>query len=207
MGGIIAATAGQKVSTLLVGKTSGTRWAFYMPGKLCPYLALAQKTYKYESAILQVIAMVSMLVTYRPPPTPNPLNRTLSSRMLDFDKSGSALLTAALVPLLVGLTWFVALHFSLKMSLTSPRNRGGGAYPWKSAHAIAPTVIGCVLFIVLILHQTLYKKDGLFNARMFAHRNFALSLLCIFTEGVVSVLSSLRNDGRKANNTQVLLCV
>lgn len=51
-------------------------------------------------------------------------------------------------------------------------------------HAIAPTVVGAVLLVVFVLHQTFINKTGLCHHGMFVHRNFALSVTGNFVEGV-----------------------
>ncbi|KAL8290598.1 hypothetical protein RQP46_002856 [Phenoliferia psychrophenolica] len=150
LGGILGATASQKIGSYQkFGGIEGWRASFAFAAGGCFF------------------AVALLVVFYNPPKTPNPENRTYTSRWLDFDVVGTCLLTAAITPLTIGLTW------------------GGGAYPWKSVHAIAPTAIGAVLLVVFGLHQTFIKKDGLFHHGQFkGNRNFALSVTGNFVEGI-----------------------
>lgn len=83
----------------------------------------------------QVLTLASILVAYHPPPRPNPENHTLTQKLFDFDVAGTVLLTIALTPFLVAITW------------------GGSTHPWNSVPVIAPMVVGLVFAIVFGLHQ------------------------------------------------------
>lgn len=149
VGGILGASAGQKISTHAdFAGSAGWRATFYFGSGIAAF------------------SVLMLIIFYHPAPTPNPENRSYTARWLDFDLGGTAILTAAITPLTIGLTW------------------GGGAYPWKSAHAIVPTVVGAVLLVVFGLHQTYIKKDGLFHHQQFKNRNFALSITAQFVEGI-----------------------
>lgn len=119
---------------------------------------------------LYVISLVLVGLFYRPPPFPNPKDSSVSERLLDFDFVGSVLFTGAIVPLMMGLVW-----------------GGGGAKPWSSAAVVATLVTGCVFLVLIAVHQTIFKKDGLFNHRLFSNRNFALCLAGLFVEGMVYI--------------------
>lgn len=110
---------------------------------------------------------VLVVFCYHPPLPPNPENRSLVVRIMDFDAAGTLLLAFALVPLLVGLI------------------SGGNTAPWSSPKVIAPLVVGCVFFVLFGLHQRFFKKDGLLHHGMFVSRNAGLCLFAIAVEGFV----------------------
>lgn len=83
-------------------------------------------------------------------------------------------------------------------------------------HAIAPTVVGAVLLVVFVLHQTFINKTSLCHHGMFVHRNFALSVTGNFVEGVRTTHSdwlSVLSDHRVPSSlllplpADILLCV
>ncbi|KAL8279865.1 hypothetical protein RQP46_007715 [Phenoliferia psychrophenolica] len=84
----------------------------------------------------------------------------------DIDMVGTALQLGFAVPFIIGLVW------------------GGNAYPWASAHCIGTLAVGGASLIALIVHQVWFKKDGLFHHELFECRNFAISALGLFIEGI-----------------------
>ncbi|KAL8279417.1 hypothetical protein RQP46_008229 [Phenoliferia psychrophenolica] len=85
----------------------------------------------------------------------------------DIDWVGTILQIAFATPFLIGLQW------------------GGNAYPWASVHCIATMSVGGASLIALIVHQVFFKKDGLFNHELFACRNFTISFIGLFVEGII----------------------
>lgn len=58
-------------------------------------------------------------------------------------------------------------------------------YPWSDPHVSAPFAIGLALAIALCVYEYRFKTDGMFHHGLFKrNRNFAISLLCIFCEGI-----------------------
>lgn len=58
-------------------------------------------------------------------------------------------------------------------------------YPWSDPHVSAPFAIGLALAIALCVYEYKFKTDGMFHHGLFKrNRNFAISLLCIFCEGI-----------------------
>jgi hypothetical protein len=105
----------------------------------------------YVAAIFAFCSATALAILYNPPPTPNPAGRSYLDRWLDFDRIGTLLFIAGVTPLLLGLTW-----------------GGGGAYPWSSAHGIAPTVVGGVMLLVFVAYEAFIKKDGLAHHGLFS---------------------------------------
>lgn len=116
---------------------------------------------------LCAVAFFPIFFLYNPPPVPNPLNRSLTVRLLDFDIVGTLLFAGGLVPILMALVW------------------GGAKYTWSSPHCIASLVVGCVVLVLLGVHQSWIKKDGLLHHDLFRNRNFFICLFALFAEGVV----------------------
>ncbi|KAL8280719.1 hypothetical protein RQP46_006723 [Phenoliferia psychrophenolica] len=85
----------------------------------------------------------------------------------DIDVVGTALQTGFAIPFLIGLNW------------------GGSAYEWSSPQCLATLSIGGASFIGLIIHQVFIKKDGLFHHDLFECRNFAISWIGLFIEGII----------------------
>lgn len=58
-------------------------------------------------------------------------------------------------------------------------------YSWRDPLVSAPFAIGLVLAIALGIYEYRFKKDGMFHHGLFkGDRNFAISLICIFSEGI-----------------------
>lgn len=68
--------------------------------------------------------------------------------------------------------------FCLGLSFLSP-------YTWRDARVSAPFAIGLVLAIALGVYEGRFKTDGMFHHGLFQRdRNFAIALICIFSEGI-----------------------
>lgn len=89
-----------------------------------------------------------------------------SEKLARLDWIGYALLTAGLVLFCIGLSW-----------TENP-------YKWSDPHPSATAGVGLVLMIALFVYETFFKKDGMFHHGLFAQRNFAIALMCVFCEGV-----------------------
>ena len=137
----------------------------------------------YISAAFQLLGTIMLLAFYRPlylDIEEPPYLQRIKSRI---DWVGNVLWICAFISLMFGLI------------------SGGNLYPWDSAAVIASLCVGFGLGLVLAAHQLWIKKDGIFQSvfnsdmifhlnlshSLFEHRNFALSILAIFIEGVVYV--------------------
>lgn len=106
----------------------------------------------YSLVICWAAVGLLMLVFYSPPLRETELTR----RRPSLDYVGYALLAAATVLFLIGLTW------------------GGVTYPWKSGHVLGPLVAGVCLFAIFGGWEWKGKLDGLLHHELFQDRNFAL---------------------------------
>jgi hypothetical protein len=115
---------------------------------------------------LRLSAIICALL-YNPPLRPLQKSLTQKQKLRQLDWVGYALLTIGIVLFSMGLVW------------------SDNPYSWRNAHILAPFVIGTVLLIGLGVHQTFFKRDGMFHHGLFKKdRNFAISLICIFIEGM-----------------------
>ncbi|KZO91463.1 MFS general substrate transporter [Calocera viscosa TUFC12733] len=124
----------------------------------------------FFAAALFIFSGIVIGLLYFPVPAANPQGLSVLQRVLNADLVGSALVGCSMIPLLMGLIW------------------GGTTYPWNSAAVISCLVIGCAFLVILGLHQYFIEKDGLFARAMFQHRNYALTLIGTFVEGLVYLI-------------------
>lgn len=118
-----------------------------------------------DSALLGTSAIVCALF-YNPPPTPFQNSLSQREKLERLDWTGSALLALGFILFSMALTW-----------INNP-------YPPDDVHCLAPMILGILLIIALVIHQAAFKKDGLFHYHLFRNRNFAISSICIFGEGM-----------------------
>ncbi|KIW07205.1 uncharacterized protein PV09_02070 [Verruconis gallopava] len=103
-------------------------------------------------------------------PPPMPLQKTLSAseKFRRLDWVAYFLLAAGLALLCMGLSW-----------AESP-------YPWSNAHVVACIVVGGMLILALVVHQTFFQKHGLLDHDLFKKdRNFAIAIGCFFLDGMI----------------------
>lgn len=106
------------------------------------------------------------IFAYRPPQ--RELQKLpFAEKMAKLDFVGYALLASGLVLFCLGLSY------------------SQNPYPWSDPHVCAPFAIGLALAIALCVYEYKFKTDGMFHHELFKrNRNFAISLLCIFCEGI-----------------------
>ena len=92
---------------------------------------------------------------------------TLGQIFSSLDYVGILTLSGSLASLILGLTW------------------GGTTHPWKSAPVISTLVCGCVGLLALGLYESFVKKNGLFDHRLFANRNFPILLFVCTIDGML----------------------
>lgn len=65
-------------------------------------------------------------------------------------------------------------------------------YGWKNAHAIAPTVVGLVIIlIVLPVYELFGVKNALFDRQLFRDRTFIMINIISFVEGFALLTSNV----------------
>ncbi|KAB8201197.1 hypothetical protein BDV34DRAFT_229554 [Aspergillus parasiticus] len=57
-------------------------------------------------------------------------------------------------------------------------------YTWRSLNVLGPFIVGVVAMILFIVYEWRFKKDGMLHYDLWHNRNFAVSLLVIFVEGL-----------------------
>lgn len=126
------------------------------------------RNYWYIVAALLGASAITIAVLYRPPPRPLQTSLTFKEKIARLDWVAYALLAAGLTLFTMGLSW------------------GENPFAWTDAHVLAPLVLGGLIFVALIVHQTFLKKDGLIHHDLFKKdRNFALALGCFFADGMI----------------------
>lgn len=125
--------------------------------------------YFYITMAFYIASVLLTVVAYNPPETER--QREFGGRTLDklkmLDWIGYFFLASGLVLFCMGLSW-----------TQNP-------YPWTDAHVSATFAVGLVLALCLVGYETFLKKDGMFHHGLFnGNRNFAISLFCVFAEGV-----------------------
>lgn len=126
------------------------------------------RNYWYIIAALCGVSAVTLAVLYRPLPRPLQKTLTFGEKIGRLDWVAYGLLASGLTLFTMGLSW------------------GNNPFGWRNAHVLAPLVLGGVLFMALIAHQTFVKKDGLVHHDLFKKdRNFALALGCFFADGMI----------------------
>ena len=93
---------------------------------------------------------------------------TTGQKLGRLDWIGYTLLALSLTLICMGLSW-----------AESP-------YPWRDAHVVATIVVGGVLLIALVVHQTFFQKHGLLDHDLFKKdRNFAISIAAFCLDGMI----------------------
>lgn len=126
------------------------------------------RNYWYIVTALLGASAIIIGVLYNPPPRPLQKSLTLKEKLGRLDWVAYILLAIGLTLFTIGLSW------------------GDNPYSWSNAHVLAPLVVGACFIIVLIVHQTFLKKDGLIHHELFKNdRNFAVALGCFFADGMI----------------------
>jgi MFS family permease len=123
--------------------------------------------YFYMTMAWFAISAVITALVYNPPETEKMRSFTTSEKLAKLDWIGYFLLSVGLVLFCVGLSY------------------SQNPYPWSDPHVSATFAVGMAGAIALVVYETYFKKDGMFHHGLFSRdRNFAISVVCIFAEGV-----------------------
>ncbi|KAJ9612062.1 hypothetical protein H2200_003657 [Cladophialophora chaetospira] len=141
----------------------------------CPSVLWGQLIAYYSSwrflclfaGLWALLGFLGVLFFYFPPPRPNSRGLTKKEIIGEIDFVGGFLSIAGMIVFLAGLQW------------------GGYQYPWKSAHVIAPLIIGAILLLVLFpIWEIKFAKFPMFPSRMKVEaRTLTLTLLITAISG------------------------
>ena len=123
------------------------------------------RTFSYISAGIYAASAISCAVLYHPPPRETQFGST-RHKLGQLDWVGYALLVTGIVLFSLGLSW------------------ANNPYPWDNGHVLGPFLVGCFFLGLTGIYEWKFKKDGLFHHDLFRNRNFPISLVCIFIEGM-----------------------
>lgn len=124
----------------------------FCPSVLYGQLIAQHSNWRWCCLFAGIWALMGFLCTaffYFPPPRPAHLGRTNKQILAEIDFVGGFLSISGMITFLAGLQW------------------GGYQYPWKSAHVIAPLVIGfLLLFVIFPIWEIKFAKFPMFPSRM-----------------------------------------
>lgn len=144
----------------------GALIALYVGGAMCKDIPEGFRHYWYLSAAVFFVVGAILAIMYKPP-TRELQYLSTRDKIRRFDLPGVFLLVIALLGICLGLGW------------------SQNPFGWDNAHTLAPFLIGVVGIICMIVYYTWFRKDGLIHHGLFrGSRNFVLTLICIFCEGV-----------------------
>lgn len=120
----------------------------------------------YVVAAVYAVGTAGVFFGYNPPP--RELERSLrpGEKMRQLDWLGYAMFTTGITLFCVALQW------------------SNNPYSWDDAHVLAPFVISVLVLVMLGVHQSKFRTDGLFHHRLFSDRNFVVSVTSMFVEGL-----------------------
>ncbi|KAK3328580.1 major facilitator superfamily domain-containing protein [Cercophora scortea] len=124
------------------------------------------RNFWYVGTGLFFLASVLCALLYHPLPTERETSFTVGEKLAKLDWVGYALLTFGIVLFCVGLSW------------------SDNPFPWSDPHTSATFAVGMLMIVLLAVYETFFKKDGMFHHGLFKNRNFAITLVCLFCEGV-----------------------
>ncbi|KAK7751976.1 hypothetical protein SLS62_006119 [Diatrype stigma] len=123
--------------------------------------------YFYITMAIYFAAAAICFFAYNPPQTELQHRLGFGEKLAKLDWIGYALLASGLV------LFCVALSF-----INNPFDFG-------EPHVAATFAVGLSLALALVAYETFWKKDGMFHHGLFTgNRNFAVSLFCVFSEGI-----------------------
>jgi MFS family permease len=132
------------------------------------------RIYWYVVAGLFFFSIAGVAVCYNPPPRQLESSLSTKQKLASLDWVGAFLLTGGLTTMAMALQW------------------SDNPYKWGDAapHVIAPFVVAVVLLVLFGVYEWKIKKDGLLHHSLFGDRNFVISLITIFTEGLAYFTSN-----------------
>ncbi|KAK5047456.1 hypothetical protein LTR84_006552 [Exophiala bonariae] len=121
----------------------------------------------YINAGLFGAGALAVALLYNPPLRETQTAYTQRQKLERLDWIGLFLLSSGLTLFCMALVW------------------SQNPYSWKDVQILAPFIIGCFLLLALAAYEVRGRKDGMFHHELFNRgRNFGLSIVCIFVEGM-----------------------
>lgn len=122
----------------------------------------------YLNACVYGTTALLVLIFYRPPPTTLRRQQSRVGHLVSqVDYIGIFVFAGSLASLLIALTW------------------GGSTYAWNSTQVMAALIVGCVGILSFGLYETFVVKEGMFDHRLFASRNFPILLFVCAIDGML----------------------
>lgn len=152
-------------------------WA--VPGTLLSNALLTHASWRvmfYLAIGFGAFSFIGTFFVYFPPSHPRPDGKTKFEAFRELDFVGAGLYVAGLAVFLYGL------------------NSGGSTYPWASAGALAPLILGLIVFIGSFIYDFTVPKDPLFPWYLFKNfREFSALVVLVFVAGMVFFAASALN--------------
>lgn len=120
----------------------------------------------YIEAGLYAIAALGCLIGYNPPSRELQASLSTSEKLSRLDWVGYLIIAPGLVLFSMALSW------------------SNNPYTWGSPNILGPFIVGVVAMILFIVYEWRFKEDGMLHHGLWHNRNFAVSLLVIFVEGL-----------------------
>ncbi|MCJ1266257.1 hypothetical protein MMC22_006140 [Lobaria immixta] len=141
----------------------------FTPSVLWGQLIASHSSWRYCGALCGAWAAVGFIMTaifYFPPPRVNSQGLTKKEILGQIDYVGGFLSISGMLLFMAGLQW------------------GGYQYPWKSAHVLAPLLLGAFLIIAFVVWEMKGAKYPMFPGRLKQNpRILALTLIITFISG------------------------
>lgn len=121
-------------------------------------------------------SMIGTFLVYFPPSHPRPDGKTKWQEFKELDFIGAFLFCAGLVVFIYGL------------------ESGGSTYPWGSAGALVPLILGFFAFVSAFVYDALIPEDPLFPWYLIkSFREFSALIVLVFVAGMVFFAASALN--------------
>lgn len=124
------------------------------------------RIYWYIEAGLYAIAALGCLIGYNPPVRELQASLSTSEKLKHLDWVGYFIFAPGLALFSRALSW------------------SKNPYSWNSANIMSPFIISVAGTIIFFIYEWRFKKDGVLHHGLWHNRNFAVSLLVIFIEGL-----------------------
>lgn len=131
------------------------------------------RTYFWIVAGIFGASTILCALLYKSAPRELEVILTTRQKLASLDWIGYFLVASGTVLLCLGLSW------------------AQNPYPWTDPHVLAPFIIGAFLLIALGIYSWKFKKDGLLHHSLFQHRNFAVSIIAVFIEGMAFMAANV----------------